>query len=40
MTGVGVLVVGVALYREFTSPQVRDLSAHELSESDAIHSRR
>jgi hypothetical protein len=38
MTGVGVLVVGVALYREFTAPQ--DLSAHELSESDTIHSRR
>lgn len=24
MTGVGVLVVGVALYREFTAPQARD----------------
>jgi membrane-bound metal-dependent hydrolase YbcI (DUF457 family) len=40
MTGVGVLVVGVALHREFTAPQVREPSPHELSESDTVRPRR
>jgi hypothetical protein len=40
MTGVGVLVVGVALCREFTELQARDLSAHKLSESETMRIRR
>jgi hypothetical protein len=40
MAGVGVLVVGAALYREFAALRVRDLSPHELSESDTVRPRR
>lgn len=40
MTGVGVLVVGVALYREFAALRVRDPSPHELSEPDGVRLRR